>query len=52
MFRQIVALVAQGVPYDVVMEMTAARRMAWIVALGEREGRIFNWKLLEWDPQR
>lgn len=49
---QIALLVSQGVPYDVVMEMSAARRTAWIVALGELRGRVFDWNRMEWEPQR
>ena len=30
------------------MKMSAARRLAFIVTIGEIEGRKFDWKKMEW----
>jgi len=47
----VVYLVKNGVPLNRAMKMSPARRLAHIVALGEIEGRAFNWNKLEWEKQ-
>lgn len=43
------ALLDGGVPYDVVMEMSDARRLAFVVAMGENKGGRFNWDDMRWE---
>ena len=52
MLRQVVLLVQNGVPYDVAMKMSATRRLAMIVAIGELKGGRWNWNTMAWDEQK
>jgi hypothetical protein len=45
---EVVALVKLGVPYDAAMEMSPARRMAFLVISGEQDGGSFDWDNLRW----
>jgi hypothetical protein len=49
LLKQIAGLVSQGVPYETVLAMSPARRMAWLIALGEARGGNFNWQRMEWE---
>lgn len=43
-------LVKLGVPYDVAMRMSNARRLAWLVTAKQAEGGKFNWTSMSWEP--
>jgi hypothetical protein len=36
------------VPFDVAFSLPAAERLAFIVAIGELDGRHFDWRGLAW----
>jgi hypothetical protein len=36
------------VPFDVAFGLGERERLAWIVALGELDGRVFDWKSMSW----
>ena len=42
-------LIRNGVPFDVAFSLPADERLAWVVALGELSGRVFNWTTLSWE---
>jgi hypothetical protein len=42
-------LVRNGVPFDVAFSLPARDRLAWVVALGELDGRSFDWGRMSWD---
>ena len=44
-------LVSKGVPYDVAMNLPAARRLAFAVIFGEMSGGKFDWKRLRWEDR-
>ncbi len=48
-FRDALSLVKHGVPYEKAMTMSAARRLAHVVAFGELDGRTFDWHALRWE---
>jgi hypothetical protein len=48
LFQAIVMLVGYGVPYGEAMNMSDARRLAWIVAKGERDGKVYDWQAMRW----
>ncbi len=51
MLKEILKLVGAGVPYDVALNWTPARRLAALVAVGELAGGVFDWNRLAWnDP--
>jgi hypothetical protein len=41
-------LLRNGVPFDVAFLLPPAERLAFIVALGELDGRVFDWRDLIW----
>lgn len=47
-FRDMLYLVRQGIPYDVVSGMTEEHRLAHLVAFGELDGGSFDWDKMEW----
>jgi hypothetical protein len=49
--RQVAYLVKNGVPYEVAMHMSAARRLAWSVTFGELDGQRFDWDSMAWEPK-
>lgn len=47
--RNALALVRQGVPFDVAMSLEWDELMGWNVIMGELEsGKKFNWFTLSW----
>ncbi len=51
MFRQILLLAGRGVPWSEIMSWSEARRLAAVVAIGEMQGREFDWGAGRWvDP--
>jgi hypothetical protein len=47
--RQMVILLQNGVPYDVIMKMSDVRRVAMVVAIGELKGGRYNWETSAWE---
>jgi hypothetical protein len=43
------ALVKQGVPFDVAFSLPNDERVAWLIICGEIEGGKFNWSTAEWE---
>jgi hypothetical protein len=41
-------LIRNGVPFDVAFSLPPTERLAFIVALGELDGRSFDWRGLRW----
>ncbi len=41
-------LVRNGVPFDVAFSLPDDERLAFIVALGCLDGRVFDWDTLSW----
>jgi hypothetical protein len=41
-------LVRNGVPFDVAFALPVSERLAWVVALGQLDGRVFDWTSLSW----
>lgn len=41
-------LVRNGVPFDVAFSLEADERTAWIVVLGELDGRVWDWGAMRW----
>ena len=41
-------LCRNGVPFDVAFSLGAEERLAFVVALGTLEGRMFDWGSLAW----
>ena len=41
-------LVRNGVPFDVAFSLPADERMAFVVALGTLDGRVFDWQAMRW----
>ena len=41
-------LVRNGAPWAEVRAMSAERRLACVVALGELDGRVWDWDALRW----
>ena len=48
---EIVDLLSLGVPWDVALGMSPARRLAIMVIAGERKGGKFNWKRMKWEER-
>ncbi|MFI4985822.1 MAG: hypothetical protein ACHQF3_00100 [Alphaproteobacteria bacterium] len=46
------ALVKAGVPWEVATKLSPARRLAYIVALGELQGGKFDWDTMSWKEPR
>jgi hypothetical protein len=40
------------VPFDVAFSLTSTERTAFVVALGELEGHVYDWDRLEWNSNR
>lgn len=45
---QILYLARNGVPWTEVMTMSAQRRLACCVSLGEMDGGQFDWSMMSW----
>ena len=41
-------LVRNGIPFDVAFSLDEDERRAWIVALGELDGRTWDWGAMRW----
>ena len=41
-------LVRNGVPFDVAFSLAADERTAWIVVMGEMDGRVRDWGAMRW----
>jgi hypothetical protein len=41
-------LVRNGVPFDVAFALPASDRLAWVVALGQLDGCVFDWPSMSW----
>jgi hypothetical protein len=41
-------LIRNGVPFDVAFALPARERLAWIVAFGSLDGRVFDWATMCW----
>jgi hypothetical protein len=50
--RQVLMLTKAGVPWDVVTRMRRAKLLGYCVAVGELEGRKFNWSSMEWEQPK
>ena len=44
-------LVRNGVPFDVAFSLPPDERMAFVVALGTLDGRVFDWQSLRWNSR-
>ena len=44
-------LVRNGVPFDVAFSLPADERMAFVVALGTLDGRVFDWQAMRWNSR-
>ena len=44
-------LVRNGVPFDVAFSLPPDERMAFVVAFGTLDGRVFNWQSLRWNSR-
>ena len=44
-------LVRNGVPFDVAFSLPADERMAFVVALGTLDGRVFDWRAMRWNSR-
>ena len=44
-------LIRNGVPFDVAFSLPTDERMAFVVALGTLDGRVFDWRTLHWKPR-
>ncbi|WP_153472512.1 hypothetical protein [Komagataeibacter medellinensis] len=49
MVIEVAALVANGVPWNVAMDMPRVRRMAFLVAFGELAGGRYDWNARQWE---
>jgi hypothetical protein len=36
------------VPFDVAFSLSVTERQEWVVAMGQLEGRIFDWATASW----
>lgn len=41
-------LVRNGVPFDVAFSLDAEERTAWVVVFGEMDGRVWDWRAMQW----
>ena len=41
-------LIRNGVPFDVAFSLEQAERTAWIVVMGELDGREWDWGAMQW----
>jgi hypothetical protein len=39
------------VPFDVAFSLPADERMAFVVALGTLDGRVFDWQAMRWNSR-
>jgi hypothetical protein len=45
-------LVSKGVPYDLALRMSPARRLAYVVTLGTLDGGVWDWATQTWQEKR
>jgi hypothetical protein len=45
---QALSLIKRGVDADLAFALDDAERLAWCVAMGELEGRTFDWEEMRW----
>ncbi len=48
---QMMYLLSNGVPWPEILAMSAVRRLACCVCLGEIDGGVFDWSSLSWAVQ-
>lgn len=48
MIFQVARLLKNGVTMQEAWAMSPARRLAFVVALGEIDGAVFDWEMLRW----
>lgn len=41
-------LIRNGVPFDFAFSLDVSERVAWVVALGELDGFVFDWHDMSW----
>ena len=41
-------LVRNGIPFDVAFSLDQDERTAWIIVLGELNGRVWDWGAMRW----
>jgi hypothetical protein len=41
-------LCMNGVPFDVAFSLDAETRLAWVIAVGELQGRVWDWSAMRW----
>jgi len=44
----VISLLSSGIHPDIALSLDSAERLAFLVVLGEQNGREFDWKKLEW----
>ena len=42
-------LCRNGVPFDVAFSLSAEERLAWVVAIGSLDGRVFDFSAMKWE---
>jgi hypothetical protein len=47
-YRNVLALVKQGIPFDVAFSLEWPEIVGWLVIFGEMEGREFSWSSMKW----
>jgi hypothetical protein len=45
-------LVKRNVPFDIAFSLPDEERLAWIIILGEQEGRKFDFNTMRWTHRR
>lgn len=45
--REALALVKQGIPFDVAFSLDNDTRVAWLIICGEQDGFVFDWEIGE-----
>ena len=41
-------LVRNNIPFDVAFSLDQDERTAWVVVLGELDGRTYDWEAMQW----
>ena len=45
-------LVVNNVPFDRAIMMTDNERMAWLILIGQANGKRWDWGMMNWLPDR
>jgi len=45
-------LCRNGVPFDVAFSLSPEERLAWVVAVGSLDGRVFDFDMMKWEEPR